>query len=320
MKYLPENLSYCSHLEKLILSHNQITFIPTEYSQLAKLKVLSLDFNEVISFPCSFEKHNSLTEFGFDWVKYLNPPMAFHIDEGRFPKFWNNFKTLMRYLITNEKYECEIADFLGHFNSLYNERDFTDYMFDINHTDSRQKTLLHHAAATGDIGFVKALINVPDINLNILDKDDCTPLCVALREQHFEIAKILIEADADVNAGGGEIFGSALHLAVVRSNLLIVDLLIKKLAEVNTIDKDGNTPLHFIMNIFSKSETKFRAIAESLVMSEAKPNSRNKEMWAPLHIAARKGMLEAIRWAKMINEILHELDLEGFDFNAPGGP
>lgn len=99
-----------------------------------------------------------------------------------------------------------------------------------------------------------------------------------------------------------------------------MDLLIKKFAEVNTIDKDGNTPLHFIMNVFSKGETKFRAIAESLVMSEAKPNSRNKEMWAPLHIAARKGMLEAIRWAKMINEILHELDLEGFDFNAPGGP
>jgi ankyrin repeat protein len=55
-------------------------------------------------------------------------------------------------------------------------------------------------------------------------------------------------------------------------------------------------------------------------MSDAKPNSRNKEMWAPLHIAARKGMLEAIRWAKMINDILHELDLECFDFNAPGGP
>lgn len=63
--------------------------------------------------------------------------MAFHIDENRFPKFWNNFKTLMSYLISNDKYECEITDFLGHFNSLYSEKDFTEYMFDINHTDSR---------------------------------------------------------------------------------------------------------------------------------------------------------------------------------------
>ena len=100
----------------------------------------------------------------------------------------------------------------------------------------------------------------------------------------------------------------------------MVDLLIKRGAEVNVIDRDGNTPLHFIMNTFSKSESKFRAIAESFVMSDAKSNSRNKELWSPLHIAARKGQIDAIRWAKMINEIMHELDMEGFDFNIPGGP
>jgi ankyrin repeat protein len=85
------------------------------------------------------------------------------------------------------------------------------------------------------------------------------------------------------------------------------------------IDVDGNTPLHFIMNVFSDGETKYRAIAESLIMSGAKPNIKNKELWAPLHIAARKGQVEAISWAKMINEIMSELDMEGFDFNIPGG-
>jgi ankyrin repeat protein len=63
--------------------------------------------------------------------------------------------------------------------------------------------------------------------LDILDKDECTPLCVALRDQHFEIAKLLIDSGADVNIGGG-IFGSALLLAVVRSNLQMVDLLVKR--------------------------------------------------------------------------------------------
>lgn len=72
------------------------------------------------------------------------------------------------------------------------------------------------------------------------------------------------------------------------------------------------------MNVFNKNETKYRAIAESLVMSGAKPNSKNKELWAPLHIAARRGQLEAIKWAKMVNEILMELNMEIFDFNLPG--
>jgi ankyrin repeat protein len=85
------------------------------------------------------------------------------------------------------------------------------------------------------------------------------------------------------------VYGSALHLAVVRAELQLIDLMIKRGAEVNLIDADGNTPLHFIMNVFTKSESKYRAIAESLVMSGAKPNSKNKELWAPLHIAARKG-------------------------------
>lgn len=72
------------------------------------------------------------------------------------------------------------------------------------------------------------------------------------------------------------------------------------------------------MNVFNKNETKYRAIAESLVMSGAKPNSKNKELWAPLHIAARRGQLEAIKWAKMVNEILMELNMEIFDLNLPG--
>ncbi len=76
---------------------------------------------------------------------------------------------------------------------------------------------------------------------------------------------------------------------MVRTNLLLADMMIKRGAEVNVSDSEGNTPLHFVMNVFSKNDTKCKAIAESLVMSGAKPNSKNKELWAPVHIAARKG-------------------------------
>ena len=147
---------------------------------------------------------------------------------------------------------------------------------------------MHNACANGDLGVVRGVIGAPGVDLNVMDKDECTPLCIAIRDFHFEAATLLLEAGADVNIGGG-LYGSALHLSVVRTNLQLTAAMIKRGAEVNVVDGDGNTPLHFIMNVFSKAETKYRSIAESLIMSGAHPNRKNKEQWAPLHIAARKG-------------------------------
>lgn len=85
---------------------------------------------------------------------------------------------------------------------------------------------------------------------------------------------MLIEAGCDVNIGGG-VYGSALILSVVRTNLKLTDIIIKMGGNVNIADSDGNTPLHFIMTVFSKDETKYKAIAECLVMAGAKPNIKN---------------------------------------------
>ena len=96
-------------------------------------------------------------------------------------------------------------------------------------------------------------------------------------------------------------------------------MMIKRGADVNIIDGDGNAPLHFIMNVFSKDQSKYKALAECLVMSGSKPNYKNNDSWAPIHIAARKGQIEGIKWAKKTNEILKDMGMETFDFNMPGG-
>lgn len=50
-------------------------------------------------------------------------------------------------------------------------------------------------------------------------------MCLAIREDNFEAAVILINEKVDVNLGGG-IFGSPLHLAVVKVEVWIVKKLI----------------------------------------------------------------------------------------------
>ena len=52
---------------------------------------------------------------------------------------------------------------------------------------------------------------------------------------------------------GGGIYGSCLHLAVVKLEIWLIKALIKKGADVNKTDCDGKTALHFVMSLFSKN-------------------------------------------------------------------
>lgn len=103
------------------------------------------------------------------------------------------------------------------------------------------------------MGVLKGLLETEDCNPNSLDKDHCTPLCLAIREENFEAAKVLLASHlVNVNMGGG-IYGSPLHLAVVRLEKWLIEALIGLGADVNKPDSDGKTPLHFVMSLFSKN-------------------------------------------------------------------
>jgi ankyrin repeat protein len=99
---------------------------------------------------------------------------------------------------------------------------------------------------------------------------------------------LIEEETVDVNLGGG-VFGSPLHLAVVKLEIWLIQALIKKGADVNKADYDGKTVLHFVMNLFSKNPQKCFYIAETLVLNGAKPNLTDQDNWTPLHTAVRKG-------------------------------
>lgn len=150
-----------------------------------------------------------------------------------------------------------------------------------------------------------------------MDKDNCTPLCLAIRDEKFAAAQILIDSEeVDVNMGGG-IYGSPLHLAVVKLEIWLIKALIKKGADVNKTDCDGKTALHFVMNLFSKNPQKCQYIAETLVLNGAKPNLKDTDNWTPLHTAVRKGQDRGVAAIAKLNKLL--MDKEKFDMNATGG-
>ena len=63
----------------------------------------------------------------------------------------------------------------------------------VNHADDKGYTLLHAAARDGDAGVARMLLGM-DSDVNALNKDGETPLDVAERTGHDEVADILREA------------------------------------------------------------------------------------------------------------------------------
>ena len=98
---------------------------------------------------------------------------------------------------------------------------FSENTFKKNVVDDRQRTILHKAASLGDIGVINGLLR-DDANPDALDKDQCTPLGLAIRLEKYAAAECLIRGGADINKGGG-IFGSTLHMTVVKLNIGLLE-------------------------------------------------------------------------------------------------
>lgn len=80
---------------------------------------------------------------------------------------------------------------------------------------------------------------MPQVNLQ---KQSISPLMIAAREGHLEIAKFLITKQADVNMvnGNGD---TALHISVSGNNYDISALLFNNGADVNCQNKNKITPI-----------------------------------------------------------------------------
>ena len=115
---------------------------------------------------------------------------------------------LCNLLLKYKMKECALITFL---------ENYSDENFNKNHRDNRQRTPMHKAAIMGDTGVVKGLL-MDKAETDSLDKDWCTPLCLAIRQENYETAQVLIDGGAHINLGGG-IFVSPIHLAIVRLNI-----------------------------------------------------------------------------------------------------
>src|SRR5689334_10975583 len=175
---------------------------------------------------------------------------------------------------------------------------------------------LHEAVKANDAERVRALLH-SGADPNFRDPLGSTPLHDAAWNGYREIAELLIEYHADVNARHLEAGSTPLHYAIIKDHPEIVELLLDHGADIKATYRSGATPLHLaaghgyrdIVALLLKhgadvqardhaGETALDAAAEKgyagtavlLVDKGAPVNARNPESGAtPLNAAARNG-------------------------------
>lgn len=160
--------------------------------------------------------------------------------------------------------------------------------------DYSQRTFLHEACDRyRNMELVKTLIdNCADVNAR--DKDDNTPLHLALKTRKVELIKLLIDKGADMNASNND--GYTPLLLALKFGLYYLNILLNSGADVNARYKDYNTLLHLLC----KNDDIIRAagmngnieLVNILINKGADIHARDKYQNTPLHMACKNGNIE----------------------------
>ena len=104
--------------------------------------------------------------------------------------------------------------------------------YDVNSVDSANRTALHYAAVNGNGNIVTMLIN-HGAKVNIQDSDGRTPMIKAIECGHTNVLQLLMQSGADIDLADREHGNTALHHALISSELDCALYIIRNALEID---------------------------------------------------------------------------------------
>lgn len=149
-------------------------------------------------------------------------------------------------------------------------------------------TPLHLAVSHGHKEVVEALIH-SNVDIQARRSNGWTVLHNEEFSGNVEIAKLLLNAKADVTAQEEDRGTTPLHTAALQGNREVVKLLLDASADVSARTRQGFTPLHLAAMNGDEGTMEF------LLNSKGDPSAHSDNGWIPLHFAALNGFLGIVR-------------------------
>ncbi|XP_063783291.1 cortactin-binding protein 2 [Pseudophryne corroboree] len=150
-----------------------------------------------------------------------------------------------------------------------------------------RSTLLHQAAAQGNVTLLSMLLNEEGLNINNLCKDCHTALYSAAANGNKDCVKLLLTSEAQVDATVSNGF-TALCTAAAQGHSKCVEALLAHHADIN-FAAGGQTPLYLACKNGNYETVKL------LLDSGADRSIATNNGWTPLHAAACSGSTNCIK-------------------------
>jgi ankyrin repeat protein len=165
---------------------------------------------------------------------------------------------------------------------------------------------IHRAIEAGDAALVKQILEKDPGALVQLDESQFRepPLLVAAATGSVEIARILLDAGADIDAGDSD-NSTALGVAAMRGHGEMVAFLIERGANVNHRDRKADCPLSFA--VYGRDE----AIIQQILDAGADLYFRNFRGHTLLHIACQRNVPGFVKHLLENRADVNALDADG---------
>ena len=166
----------------------------------------------------------------------------------------------------------------------------TVFLLSVGSGSAKDASALCEAVEAGDVATAQKLL-AEGAGIESRNDKGWTPLIVAANATNAEMAKLLIEKGADVNAKSSSAIGSTvLCFATQSDDPKFIDLFLQHGATLNARSKNGATPLYAAVAKKKENATKFLISKGAKVDQLAFLNERGR-LWTPLMSAAEDGDL-----------------------------
>ena len=317
VQLIPINIQNFPCLKILNIASNKLSQIPVELGLSKNLEILLFDKNSFTEIPTSLCYLKKLKRIKLEWFEYVHPSIDVDLKD---INLIQSFKLMLKERLLLSKIFIDFHTFLLKFSQdkLMDESINT---FETEKTECYNISTfdIFHALNNNYLGIIKSFIKEnPDI-IYSKDHNGKTPLYIAMHQGRRDIYELLLEKINIKQLEKENNSYSILFRAIRMRNFSLVVKLHNLGISLDKVDEKGNNVFHILFSVFVNNYDQCTQIGNYFIeQGLSNYNSKNKDGWAPIHIAAKHGNFVCLEWIGFINKILLKKNKEIIDINVTG--